>query len=345
MKFLFVGLGSIGQRHLRNLQALLGQQAEFLAFRSRGIHRVITESMDVLEGVRLEEHYSLRVFHNLDEALSERPTAVFITNPTALHIPIALKAAEAGCHLFIEKPLSHSLEGVEELRGKVQEKGLVAMVGYQFRFHPCLQEVKRLLEGGAVGRPLLARLEIGEYLPDWHPYEDYKESYAARKNLGGGVVLTQSHEIDLVLWWFGMPEKVFALGGKWSDLEIDVEDLASVLIECRLGGSPIAVHLQMDYLQKPSVRSYKIVGQRGKIIADPLRNLVKLETLRGEERYYKVGGVQRNTLFLKEVWTFLRCLREGKRPPVNLEEGVKSLRIARAILKSMEKGEAVSLDG
>src|SRR5579862_6426793 len=121
-KALFCGLGSIGQRHLRNLRALLGDSVEILAFRDRGGGPVLNADMTVREGANLEETYALRSFLGLAEALAERPDAVFVTNPNRLHLPIALAAARAGCHLFIEKPIADETEGVEELIEIVERK-------------------------------------------------------------------------------------------------------------------------------------------------------------------------------------------------------------------------------
>ena len=129
MKVLVVGLGGIGQRHLRNLRTLLGPDAELSAFRVRGLSHTLTDQLDIEPGTDVAAKYGVRVFENLEDALALGPEAAFVCNPTSLHIPVALRLAHAGCHLFIEKPLSHSLEGVEELLAVVKAKGLVSMVG------------------------------------------------------------------------------------------------------------------------------------------------------------------------------------------------------------------------
>ena len=188
MKILITGLGSIGQRHARNLRTILGDRAELIAWRTRNL-----ELPPELSG-------AVRQVPDLAAALSEQPDAVFITNPSSMHLPVAQAAADAGCALFIEKPLAHTWEGVERLIQTVERRGSVAMLGYQMRFHPGLRRLKTLLHAGAIGRTVSARLDFGEYLPDWHPYEDYRESYAARRSLGGGVLLSQIHEFDYLCW-------------------------------------------------------------------------------------------------------------------------------------------------
>ena len=236
MKFLMIGLGGIGQRHLRNLRALAGPSAEVLAYRVRRQTHVLTDQLQIENQAGLEEKYAVRLHTDLDAALAEQPAAALICNPSSLHVPVALKAAAAGCHLLLEKPLSHNLEGVDELIGVMAGKGLVGLVAYQMRFHPCLRRLRELLAAGAVGRIVAVRAEVGEYLPGWHPYEDYRQMYASRAELGGGVVLSQIHELDYLYWLFGMPRRVMAMGGHLSSLEIDVEDTASILMECVVDG-------------------------------------------------------------------------------------------------------------
>lgn len=192
MKVLFAGLGSIGQRHVRNLRTLMGEDVEILAYRANGDSPVLNADMTVKPGAVLESTYHIRSFANLDDALEQKPDAMFVTNPNSLHLPVALAAAKVGCHLFIEKPLADSLEGVEELIDVVERNKRVAFVAYQYRFHPGLRWIKSLLEERRIGRLVAAHIVNGEYLPDWHPYEDYRQSHAARRALGGGASTSRS---------------------------------------------------------------------------------------------------------------------------------------------------------
>ncbi len=267
MKALFVGLGGIGQRHLRNLRELCGDGVEILAYRVRKNSQVLTDKLQVEQGSSLEEKYGIRVFNDLDAALQVRPTIAFICNPTSYHVPAALACARAGCHLLVEKPLSHDLHGIEELCAVAERNKLICLVAYQMRFHPCLRYAHACLQQKKLGKIIAVRAEVGEYLPSWHSYEDYRQMYASRKDLGGGVIITQIHEIDYLYWFFGMPNRIFALGGRLSSLEIDVEDTASILMEC----DGVPVHLQQDYVQRPPSRNLEIIGDEGKLVVD-LRN-------------------------------------------------------------------------
>lgn len=344
LKCLFVGLGGIGQRHLRNLRSLLGDQTEVLAYRVRRRDFVLTDQLTIEPNARLEDKYNIRTFSDLDVVLEQSPQVAFICNPTSLHMPIALKLAEAGCHLLIEKPLSHSVEGVEQLIRLVDQKGVVGFVGYQLRFHPMIAAIRQWLNAGVIGRVLAVRVEVGERLTDWHKYENYRDMYASRRDLGGGVILTQIHEIDYLYSFFGSPARVFALGGHLSSLEVDVEDVASILMEYRIEERIVPVHLHQDYVQRPPSRGCQIIGDEGKIMMDLRANVVErfeIQTGYVETRSYR--DFPRNKLFLDEMRHFLACVEGKEQPVVSLRDGANSLNIALAAKRSLETGLPVDL--
>ena len=340
MKVLFVGLGSIGQRHLRNLKTLLGDSVEIHAYRVRRHVPFLNEQLQVVEGRSIKEQYDIFEFDDLDEALSKRPDMVFVTNPGSLHIETAIKAAEAGCHLFIEKPLSISEEGIDKLLEVVERKGLVAFVAYQLRFHPGLRQVSAWLKEERIGQLIYANLILGEYLPGFHPYEDYRLGCSAVKDLGGGVILSQIHELDYALWLFGKPRRIFALGGKLSSLEIDSEDTASMLMECQCNGKVLPVSMTLDFLRSPPSRTCSIVGDEGNIVWDYYRKTTVLHNrISGETETQSFENLERNQLFLDELEHFLAAIRGEVQPVVSLRNGYESLKIALAARASIETGE------
>ena len=189
MKYLIAGLGSVGRRHFRNLVSL--GEKDIVLLRS---HRA-TLPDDELAGCPVET--------DLREALKKhKPNAVIVASPTSLHLETAIPAAEAGCHILLEKPISHSTERLDQLEKAVKESGSKILVAFQFRFHPGLIRAKQLISDGEIGRVISAHVHFGEYLPAWHPWEDYRKGYAARADMGGGVVLTQCHA-DYLPWLVG----------------------------------------------------------------------------------------------------------------------------------------------
>ena len=337
LRALIVGLGSIGQRHARNLRALLGNDVELLAYRARGLEHVIGEGGVTNAAESVSSRLGIREFTSLDDALARRPDVAFVCNPTRLHLAAAQRIAEAGCHLFLEKPVSDSLDGVDALARAVEVRDLVAVVGCQLRFHPLLKRVHALLGDGALGRVTSARIACGEYLPGWHPYEDYRTSYAARRDLGGGVILTLIHEIDYAFWLFGAPRRLFAVGGHLSDLEIDVEDTASILMDCGSIERSLPVHVQVDFVQRPPSRTCEITGSNGRIALDLAGGTLRRYDEAGElaERL-EAMDLERNRLFLDELTHFLACVRRIERPLVPLADGIATLRIALAARDAIE---------
>jgi predicted dehydrogenase len=343
VKILIAGLGSAGQRHARNLRTVLGGDVDLLAYRVRGLRHVITPDMQIEPG-DVETRLGLTTFTNLDQALAVKPDAVFVTNPNSLHMGVALAAARAGCHLFIEKPLSHDLEGVAELIDEVERRKLVCLVGYQWRFHPGLALVQCRLKANAIGVLLAARLEFGEHLPGWHPYEDYRQMPVSRRDLGGGVILAQFHDLDYAYALFGLPRRISAMGGHLSRLDVDVEDVASILMECAAGDRVFPVHLHQDCVRRPATRTCEMIGDEGTILFDLNAQTVEMSDGAGRlVEAHSFDGHERNQLFLDELHHFLACLRGQAQPVVGVRDATMSLRMALAALESIETGRVVPL--
>ncbi|MEZ4224540.1 MAG: Gfo/Idh/MocA family oxidoreductase [Polyangiaceae bacterium] len=342
---LFVGLGGVGQRHLRNFVDVVGPGVELMAYRVRREQQVLSDALKVVPELSLEAHYGLTVFSSLEDALARRPDVTIVANPTSLHVAATRAALDAGSDVFVEKPLSHDLEGVEQLAAHAQQRGLIGFVGYQLRQHPDFRRLQGWLGEGRLGRVFCARFEVGEYLPDFHPYEDYRRMYAARSELGGGVTLTQIHEIDLCYALFGVPERVYSVGGRVSDLETDVEDMAVSILHYRSAGRLMPVEIHQDYLSRPKRRGVSILGERGRIEWNLSDGELRLYATDGSiaERHQS-AELPRNRLFLDEMRHFVERVRARRPTEIGLEEGAASLRIALALRESQQRGVAVDLE-
>jgi predicted dehydrogenase len=340
---LVIGLGAIGQRHARNLRTILGDELVLSALRSRRASPVIADGL-VVAGGTPEDDCDGGVFTDLDSALEARPDLVFVCTPSNMHVGYARAAVASGAAVFIEKPLSSDMEGVEALAADVQARKAVVAVGCQLRFHPALVRLRALLHEQVVGRLLAVHIEQAEYLPGFHPYEDYRTSYAARRDLGGGVIVTQIHELDYLQWIFGVPTRVFAVGGRLGHLEIDVEDTASALFEVNFQGSPLPVHVHLDYLQRPPRRSCRVVGEEGVVDIDmrlPLLRWTDNDGVLREEGTFP--DHERSQLFMDEMRSFLGAARREHPPEVDLDDAVATQRMAEAFRASLESGSLKSL--
>ena len=325
MKVLVAGLGSIGQRHVRNLRGLFGDRVELLAYRKRGLPHVITDQMTIDASTSVEDRYGIRSFPDLAEALAERPLATMICNPTSLHVATARAAVEAGSHVFIEKPISDSWDGVEDLVHMAEQRRLAAVVGYQLRFHPALLRARALLASGAIGDVRCVEARWHEFLPDAHPYEDYRGSYAARRDLGGGVLLCYIHELDYLQWLFGTPVDVRAVGGRSGLLDVDVEDHAAVT----LAFDAFEASCDLSFASRSRIRTCRIVGASGGLDVDLLSpRLVRTDARRRVVEDETFPGFARNDLFVDELRDFFRGIDGHPANGVSAREGLASLRLA-----------------
>jgi predicted dehydrogenase len=188
-----------------------------------------------------------------------------------------------------------------------------------------------------LGRLLSADIEYAEYLPDWHPYEDYRASYAARAALGGGVVLTQIHDYDLAWWLFGTPLSVTAAGGHQSELEIDVEDS----VDARLEGGTVPVRVRQSFATRPAQRRVVVVGERGTLTIDLLAARVTAPDTLAVPVF--ANDYCRNQMFLDEVRQFAACLEGRELPAVPLDDGIAVLKLALAVKEAIRTGREVPL--
>ena len=251
-RILIVGLGSIGKRHLRIVREQI-PKADIRVLR----HRPCQEVPEFADGC----------YDSLLEACKFFPQAAIIANPATFHLEIAGELVKNGCHLLIEKPLSVSLAGVEQLANEMMLKKLVLQVGYNLRFLPSLVYFKSLIHENMIGRILSVHSVIGQYLPSWRPGTDYRDGVSAQRDLGGGVLLELSHELDYLLWIFGEVNLVSAWLGRQSMLEIDVEDTACLVMEFLpdTNGRLLMASVNMDFVRHDTTRLCTVIGENGSL--------------------------------------------------------------------------------
>jgi predicted dehydrogenase len=322
IRILIAGLGSIGRRHLRNLQNL-------------GINDILLLRT---KDEPLEEAKELTVFTKLDEALRCEPDVVVISTPSAFHLDVALPAANAGCNLFIEKPLSNSWDGVEELLATVKRRKLTTLAGFDLRFDPGLRKAKTIIDEGRIGRVLAIQVQVGQYLPEWRPHQDYRVGVSAQVATGGGVTFDLVHELDYVCWLVGPVKSTVCFADHVSSLEIETEDVAAILLKFE-NGAIGTVHL--DYVQRVPSRTCRIIGAEGTILWDYFSNNLKWYEAAGScWQEFNYAGFERNDRFLQEMRHLLACVEGSEQPVVDLFAASRTLKLALAIKESALSGKA-----
>ena len=264
MKILIVGCGSIGKRHLRNLLTI--------GFNHDDISCVETRDDRIAE---VKEYGIKNVHSSLENALGvdKYYDASIICSPTSLHIEQCNILSSKKIHLMIEKPLARNLDGIEILKKNVKENNLTVLMAYIFRFTPHVKMIRNLIENNSIGKIYYVRGEFSEYLPDWHPYEDYRSFYMAKKSMGGGSILDQSHIFDLVHYLFGAFKNVKAYNSKISNLELNADDISELIVELKNG---IIASLHTDIFGRQHQKFLEIKGEKGNIKWDFYKNEVTL---------------------------------------------------------------------
>ncbi len=333
-RFLLIGLGSIGKRHLKNLRSLF-PEAEIIVYRHRGCDDDINFDDDAYKCVS-----------TIGEAISKEPQAAIVANPASHHLKVAMLLADAGVHLLIEKPLSSSIEDLDDLIAMCWKKGVVLMTGYNLRFLPSLRKFREYLLEGCVGKILSVRSEVGQFLPDWRPGGDYRQTVTAQKKLGGGVLLELSHEIDYLLWFFGPINFLTAVLSTQSELEIDVEDVAHLILVFKSDEDDhkVIASLNMDFFRHDMKRECTVIGSKGSLRWDGIKGTVDLFNIETKdwERLY-IDNSDRNTSYLLEVRHFIECIKTGQEAGITGQDGKAVLEVIEAARRSAEVGQIVKI--
>lgn len=312
MKVILFGLGSIGKRHSRIITKLY-PNCNIYAYRS---HKKEENS----------ENENIKYVYDIEEAFLHKPEVAFITNPTSLHIDMALIAAKMGCDLFIEKPLSNNLNNIGKLINVANDKNLITLMGCNMRFNPIILNIKKYVDEKLFGNVLSFNIICGSYLPEWRPWQDYTKSYSALNKLGGGVVLDLIHEIDYARWIFGDFVKLKSIIGKVSNLKIETEDCADIIVRtCK----NVIGSIHLDYYRAVPQRKIEVVFESGVIIGDLINN--KLNLVSKEKNEVIDFDFDRNCMYEDQIKYFFNCVKNHKKTFNDVEEGYNILKLALKI--------------
>ena len=312
MKALIVGYGSIGKRHINNLSVIPHC-------------KIIVCTKQKQDNFLKKKH--CQTFRSLTRCILEEPDVAFVTNETSHHIDTAIKLAKAGIPLFIEKPLSNSMDKIENLISIIKEKKIITMVGCNLRFHPCIKKLKKLVSTKKIGRVISVHAENRSFLPDWHPYEDYSKRYAARNDLGGGATLTNIHEIDYLYWIFGNAQELYSISGKLSNLRISADDFSYIVLQFK---NKIIADIHLDFFQNPPSRYCKISGTNGTIYCDLITNKIKIYYPKKKKWavYLKLKNYNNNDMYIDEMRHFVNCVKMNQKTINSVSDSIHTLRIS-----------------
>lgn len=315
MKIGIIGLGSIGQRHARNLTRL-GYKEIYALRTKKGTIKELPEDLK-----HIKEIYEENQFYSL------KLDGIIISNPTSLHIKTIKKVLKKRIPIFVEKPLASNLDEIKEIKDHDVSK---VLVGFDFRYDDVINLVKKFIDEGKLGKVLKANLYCGQYLPMWHPYADYRNEYYSRKELGGGVIRTLCHEIDIMHYLFGVPKEIFGVVEKISNLEIDVDD--NTYLICRMKNNAL-ITIEVDYLNPKGIRRGTIFGSKGIIEYTYSKPNVTFTDNKGNAKIlYEKEKPDWDKTFTNEIKDFIKLIETGKKPVATFKDGVE-------VMKVIEKAE------
>ncbi|NOZ22413.1 MAG: Gfo/Idh/MocA family oxidoreductase [Planctomycetes bacterium] len=331
---LIVGGGSIGERHLRTFQ----QTGEVAASICEPREKKLRE---------LRQKYSVaKAYADFDDApLSEFDAAVICT-PPHLHIPMAIKAAEAGCHLLVEKPLSHSMDGVDDLIALAREKNLTTGVAFVLRHTPLYTRMKEKLDSGIIGQVRLACIKSGQQFSKYRP--DYRNTYFARKSMGGGSILDAvSHLLNYLEWCLGREHEVCCMYDHLSEMEIETEDCAFLTL--RFEGNVIA-QIEQNLFQKDYQLYLEFVGSEGTLrLGGTLQQGAarpQIGFCRSDDEGWEIEPIpeyERDDTFTAQAQNFLNAIRGEEQIRTTLEEGRRTLKVCLKAKESYETKRILSI--
>jgi predicted dehydrogenase len=335
MKFLVLGLGSMGKRRIRCLQSLGADQ--IVGYDPRGDRRAEAEAK-----------YGIRTVADFAAGFVALPDAVIISTPPELHIPYAIEAARRGIHFFTEANVVD--DGIEELLGLLRARpSLVGAPSCTMRYYFGPKKIVELVSSGAVGRPLTFMYQSGQYLPDWHPWEDYRSYYVSRRATGGCREIFP-FELTWLVKAFGAVRTVLAYKGKLSDLDADIDDVYQAILEFDSGAVGC---LQVDVVARAPVRHFHLLGAEGNIEWDVIRRQVGVYL--AKDSRWTIHTLEQGTVeksyaewsaeepYVEEIRDFLAAVGGGRLLDYTYDEDRRILDVLKAAEASHAEGRRIDL--
>ncbi len=314
-KAVVIGLGSIALRHRRNLKLLF---PEILIIAVPASGRISNQNIE----------FSDQIILTLEDAIKEKIDMAIVASPAPFHLTHAELLLLSGIPSLIEKPITGNSKEAQELIRIHNETGTPTAVGYCLRYMPSSVKMKGLLEQNIIGNIYNAFVSVGQYLPDWRSSKEYQNSVSAKKSLGGGALLELSHEIDYIQWLLGLMEVQYAQLRSSSELNLEVEELADVILESDTG---VVCNIHLDLLQKNASRTCSFIGEKGRLDWDLLSNTIVLHTGEGSEVLFSEPGWDSNQMYLSLLIDFLDLAAGRKNSSIDLKQATKTVELIESI--------------
>jgi len=326
MKFLVIGCGSIGKRHISNIKKILPNSTINVYDSQKKILKKISEKLNV----NAVSEKTIDV---------EKYDCVFICTPPSSHIQIAKRAALTGSNIFIEKPISSNSKEIFQLLSVIKKKNILSFVGYNFRFHQSIKIIKKIIDSKQLGNPLHFSSYFGSFLPDWRIDQDYSKNYSARSELGGGIILDASHELDYIRYLFGNPKFVLSKYKNTKFLKSDTDAISDMILEFNrdLFGT-----IHVDYLRRQYKRTFEVILEYGLIEWSLTEHEIKIFNAKSKRHKKLKINNDVNHMYIDELKHIIKCIKNKKQSKIiNIDNGIDTFRISKIIKESSGKGRKI----
>jgi predicted dehydrogenase len=262
-----------------------------------------------------------------------------------MHAEHAAQLIKNNVHLFIEKPIAHESDKMEQVVAEAGQKNLVIAVGYNLRFLQSVNALKTILKAKEFGQLYTVALEVGQYLPDWRPGSDYTHTVSAQSKLGGGALLELSHELDYLRYIIGQPQQVNAMGGTLSNLNIDVEDAVKIIARLQpvFQEQAVLASVSLDFLQRHPTRTCKLVFENGEILWDIIGQTLSAKGIEETSWRTLIDGDAVQVTYQDELSDVIDAVENGSQPKVTGVDALETLKFCEAVRKAMERGQSTEV--
>ncbi|AOW76484.1 oxidoreductase [Colwellia sp. PAMC 20917] len=308
-KVAVIGLGNIATRHRHNLK-LLFPKVELLVMSASG--RVVKENIDDCDGI----------VTSIEDLVQAQVELVIVASPAPFHAQHSIPFIKAGIPTLIEKPVTTSVDDAKAINRAIELHQTPVSIGYCLRYLPSAQKLKALLDNGVIGTIYNAHIEIGQYLPDWRPNINYRDSVSAQKKLGGGALFELSHELDYAQWLLGPLDVKHSILRSSAELALDVEDMADI-IALTESGAVATIHL--DFLQRKAHRQCSFIGSEGRIDWDLMLNQLTLTTATETSVLYRDPRWDKNQMYLAMIEDFIQMVEKKNHTCIKFTDAIRTV--------------------
>ena len=322
--FLIIGFGSIGRRHAKNIKKLFPKNKVYLI---SDTPKNFDEEKLIYKRIKLKDLKQMN-----------RKFITFICNTPNLHLLTAKKLIDFSHALFMEKPISNDIKGIDQFLSIIHKRKIVCNLGYQFRFHPLVNKLKENLLSKQYGQILSVQIHCSSYLPHWRKGRDYKKDISSKKKFGGGVLLELSHEIDLAYYLFGNFNSVYASILNTKNFNIETEDTVEIILNQNL----FNCNIHLDFHSYNKERFVIINFSKASIKLDLLNNQMNLYQ-NNKEKKISCNKDTYDNIYLLEIKDLLKNFRKKNYENKILNDSAYVMKIINACKKSSNYSKRVKI--